>query len=304
MKKERVRKPVPKSFPRVSPLQLFLLIAVIMLVLLGVGSVVFSNYMTQTSLSDIATLADYNATTVGEYLTLMEAKASTLSEAFSQFQTTSMSQYLQDVALVRNILDRYAGTIHAFSAPTWRLSPTCSSPARPTGFPCMPIATEATSRWTSSTIMRHTTPASITPLPSKPASRMSPSLTSTSWTNGQTVWLVTMSCPVVSKDGKFMGVTNCDILCDSLNALSFKAGSYKSAYNFLLSSKNAYLSHSQDKSLMGTAFSGDFGKPVTLAKNAAKAGDALAKADITQGKNKNGTPKLYRSAPRQRERPG
>ncbi len=47
-------------------------------------------------------------------------------------------------------------------------------------------------------------------------------------TNGQTVWLITLSNPIV-ENGKFLGVANCDIVVDSIGSLNFTNGPIKTA---------------------------------------------------------------------------
>lgn len=70
-------------------------------------------------------------------------------------------------------------------------------------------------------------------------------------TTGETVWLVTLSNPIVDSNGKFLGVANCDILTDSLDDLKYNLGGYDTAYHFTLTSKGTYVSHSANKKLIG-----------------------------------------------------
>lgn len=72
-------------------------------------------------------------------------------------------------------------------------------------------------------------------------------------TNGETVWLVTLSNPVVDDDGTFLGVANCDILAEYINTLPFEMGEYKSAFSYILTGNGTFVGHSADKELLGTA---------------------------------------------------
>ena len=73
---------------------------------------------------------------------------------------------------------------------------------------------------------------------------------------GETVWLTTVSCPLIDASGKFIGVTNCDVKVDTLNALEYNLGDYKTAFGYILTDKGIYVTNSSDKSIIGTAYNG------------------------------------------------
>ena len=75
-------------------------------------------------------------------------------------------------------------------------------------------------------------------------------------TNGETVNLITLSTPVTDITGKFIGVANCDILADRINAISFNNGGYKTAYSTILSEQGMYIADSFDKGKAGTRLDG------------------------------------------------
>ena len=94
-------------------------------------------------------------------------------------------------------------------------------------------------------------------------------------TNGELVWLVTISTPMFTESGQFLGVSNCDIMVDTINNLAYDMGGNSSAYCYLLSNEGVFLAHSKDKSLMGTKF-GEGGKDTPLRDeilSAAKSGE-------------------------------
>lgn len=76
-------------------------------------------------------------------------------------------------------------------------------------------------------------------------------------TNGQTIWLITISSPIVSSSGQFLGVSNCDIQTDTINGLSYDNGGYKSSYSAILSNSGVFLANTQDPAKMGTVFGAD-----------------------------------------------
>lgn len=75
--------------------------------------------------------------------------------------------------------------------------------------------------------------------------------------NGETVWLVTISNPILDHNGNFVGVANCDILTDTLNNLPYDTNNYKTAYGFILTNNNNHVTHTTDHSLFGTQFQTD-----------------------------------------------
>lgn len=68
---------------------------------------------------------------------------------------------------------------------------------------------------------------------------------------GETVWLITLSNPIIDSNGKFIGVANCDILTDSLDMLTYDLGGYDTSYHYTLTGLGTYVSHSADKKLIG-----------------------------------------------------
>ena len=72
-------------------------------------------------------------------------------------------------------------------------------------------------------------------------------------TNGDTVYLITLSTPVVDDQGVFLGVANCDILAESINAIDFYDGGYSTAYSTILTSGGVYVADSADGSRLGAS---------------------------------------------------
>ena len=75
-------------------------------------------------------------------------------------------------------------------------------------------------------------------------------------TNGDTVYLVTLSTPVVDGSGVFLGVANCDILAESINGIDFYDGGYETAYSTILTSQGTFVADSLDSDRLGTTLSG------------------------------------------------
>ncbi|SFG25890.1 methyl-accepting chemotaxis protein [Oribacterium sp. WCC10] len=69
-------------------------------------------------------------------------------------------------------------------------------------------------------------------------------------TDGTKVYLITLSTPIL-KDGKFIGVANCDMLLDTLEVLDYETGGYSSSYITLSDSASTFIAHTKDSSLVG-----------------------------------------------------
>lgn len=73
-------------------------------------------------------------------------------------------------------------------------------------------------------------------------------------TTGETVWLITLSCPIIDKDGVFLGVANCDVLTDSIGNISYETGSYATSYSYILTNKGTYIADTKNKELIGSVY--------------------------------------------------
>ena len=70
--------------------------------------------------------------------------------------------------------------------------------------------------------------------------------------SGETVWLITLSAPVIDGSGHFLGVANCDIQAESISALEYTTGGYSTAYSYIMDSAGTYIAHTYDDSIIGT----------------------------------------------------
>ncbi len=75
-------------------------------------------------------------------------------------------------------------------------------------------------------------------------------------TNGETVYLVSMSQPIFNAEGDFIGVTNCDILAEVFLGLDYDMGGYETAAGCLLTQEGTYLVDTANADNAGTAFEG------------------------------------------------
>lgn len=103
-----------------------------------------------------------------------------------------------------------------------------------------------------------------------------------SWTltNGDVVWLTTISVPLFDQYGNFIGVTTCDVSTDTINDLAYDMGGYETSYSYILTEKGNYVVHSADKQKSGTLYAEE-GETETVL-NAAYEGERVFFDDINQ----------------------
>ena len=70
--------------------------------------------------------------------------------------------------------------------------------------------------------------------------------------SGKTVWLITLSTPVIDGGGRFLGIASCDIQAESIGALNYTTGGYSTAYSCILDSAGTYIAQTCDDSKIGT----------------------------------------------------
>jgi methyl-accepting chemotaxis protein len=77
---------------------------------------------------------------------------------------------------------------------------------------------------------------------------------------GETVWLITLSTPIVDSNGAFIGVANCDILTDGIGTLEYDTGGYASSCSYIVTEDGTCIANTADKESIGIvleAVSGD-----------------------------------------------
>ncbi len=77
-----------------------------------------------------------------------------------------------------------------------------------------------------------------------------------SWTltNGEEIWLISISTPLTDERGNFVGVVNCDVAVDTILDLAYNKGGYQTAYSYILTDNGNYVVHSEDKSKFGIQY--------------------------------------------------
>lgn len=96
---------------------------------------------------------------------------------------------------------------------------------------------------------------------------------------GESVWLITLSCPIVNEAGEFLGVANCDIDVSSIAGLDYADGGYKSSYSYIVTSKGTCMAHTVDEGIVGSV-------PQSVS-DYEEIGKAIASGESVTGKIKN-----------------
>jgi methyl-accepting chemotaxis protein len=250
------------------------IIALIMAAICVFMSVTLTKNITAMSEDKITLLAKENASIVTDYLNTLEKKASTLASAVKSYKTLVANRAqeltkdlftdaLQDehifgvyVALEPNKF--YSGTQDGYSFYAYRSETGIT-------YENYPYADYKDGEFYAAA--KASLKTEITePYP---------------WTltNGEVVWLISMSVPILNQNGEFLGVVNCDVSSDTLGSLSYDMGGYQKSYSYILTDKGTYVIHSSDKTKAGTLYAENGKTDVIL--DAAKNGEQLFFEDIS-----------------------
>ena len=245
--------PLKSSLAFKMPLQLLSLIAVILGIMLVVLYTQLTALGVENTQKQISALAQKNANLSSEYFNTMQTKASSLAAAISQIVDTQMLTE-EKQALIKQIMGSAMGDSRIFGVYTaWE--PNAAFADTPDGLSYYIYRSDtalATDVFNDFAIYNEgdyyaTTKRTKAPHITEPYAYQ--------LTNGQTSWLISISNPILSKNGEFLGVCNCDIVADVINELNYDHGGFQKAYGYLVSNGGSFLAHTKDTSLMGTLLS-------------------------------------------------
>ena len=234
------------------PLQLLSLIAIILGVMLIVLWTQLTGMGVENTERQITSLAMENANLSSEYFNTMQTQASTLAATISGIVGTDMAPD-EKKALILRMMGTAMDDSRIFGVYTaWE--PNAAFPDTPDGLSYYiyrsgsGLLTDTFNDFATYNEGDYyaTTKKTKAPHITEPYAYQ--------LTNGQTSWLISISNPILSEKGEFLGVTNCDVVADTINELDYNLGGYQKAYGYLLSHGGSYLAHTQDKGLMGTLF--------------------------------------------------
>ncbi len=238
------------------PTQLALFLLVIAILALAIVQSVLTTYMTDQAHQDINAMAKSNAQLAKDYFEAMQTQSKTLAMMLSKMEadvkgTSDSSSYV--IPIIRSVLygaledDRIFGAYAAFE-------PNKYFPYTPEGISF--YAYRDTDKIKMETLYDYKDYGTADYYTSAMNTKQ-PYITEPyqyTLSNGQTVWLISISNPITNADGECVGVTNCDIVMDTINSLNYDRGAYKSAYQFILSGDKHIIAHSDQPDLVGSAY--------------------------------------------------
>ncbi len=232
------------------PAKIISYIIIVMVLICVTLSLMLSNFANETTAKQVQLLANKNAQIASDYLNAMHRQSVSLAAELSRYQ---MLDQATAEMLIRQSLYTALDDSRIFSAYA-ALEPNAFFPDTPDGLSyyayrdgssiTMDILNDYVTYSSGDYfyVSRDTLAGHIT----EPYSYQ--------LSNGETVWLVTISNPILDKSGRFLGVANCDILTDTLNDLSYDLNNHKTAYSYIVTNNSNYVTHTYDKTLFGTAF--------------------------------------------------
>jgi methyl-accepting chemotaxis protein len=228
-------------------------------------SISLTGIITEQSEKQLALLADENARIAADYLNTLEQKASMLSKTVQSYKvlTPDISKILMKQMFTETLEDERIFGIFVALEPSRYYSNT------PDGYSFYAYRSE-----TGDLVYENygyadykdgefytATKQSLEPEVCEPYP----------WTltNGQVIWLISISTPILDNDGNFLGVTNCDVTVDTINNLTYDMGGYETAYSYILTENGNYVVQSTDATKSGTLYSesGDADKVIGLAQS-------------------------------------
>ena len=226
-----------------------LIISLIMAILCVIISISLTNVITTMSEEKIENLAEQNASITTDYLNVLEEKASSLASVVSTYSSLdeSTSKQLTKDFFTSALQDKRIFGIYLALEPNKYYQNTSGGYSFYAYNSGNGIVYENYGYADYKDIEAYAIPKST-----KSAHITEPY----SWTltNGDVVWLISISVPLYDSHDNFIGVTTCDVSTDTINNLEFKMGNYKTSYSYILTGQGNYVVHSTDDAKSGTAY--------------------------------------------------
>lgn len=229
----------------------FWIISVVVAIILLI-CVFLSIYLTsskqKTVVSDINTLADNNAYMASSYLNNMQTLSQYLSLEISRFE--ALNDDTRSV-LIRKTLESFLDDKRIYSAYV-ALEPNSLFQNTPSGISYSAYRdgnaaklevrndyTDYKEKDTYKTVQKSLNAYITEPYSQKLSS-------------GKTVWLITISAPILNGNGEFIGIVNTDVAVDTISGLSYNLGNYKTASNSILTDQHHYVTDTSKKHQIGS----------------------------------------------------
>lgn len=249
---KKIKRTKKSKLSVIIPMQIIGIISIIMLTICIVLSAILFNLMSVRVDSEVSYINQANANKAQSYLDKMNTIAKSLSSEVSRYN--DLEQGIAE-EMLKNSLNQVLEDDSIFSA-YFAFEPNKYFENTPDGLSYYAFRDGTSIKMdilndyaTYSTGDYYATPKKI----------MSTHITqpySYQLTTGETVWLITLSNPVLDKSGNFIGIASCDILSSSISDLQYDLGGYNTAYSYIITDGGTYIAHSSDKDIIGTAHEG------------------------------------------------
>jgi len=224
-------------------------VAVIVVICVTLGAFLLDSKQKSTT-KEINYLAENNAYLVSSYLNNMQSLSSSLAMEVSQFQALDATTGDQ---FIKKTVDSFLNDKRIFSV-NIALEPNGLFENTPDGLSYYGFSDGSGKQMN---VLYNYATYNTAEYYAVTKQTMKPHITepySLKLSTGETVWLISISNPIVDQDGKFIGVTTTDILTDTINNLSYNLGGYSTSYNYILSEGSTYVSNTADKKKAGTKY--------------------------------------------------
>lgn len=245
---------IKESMKKISvaiPAKIIACIIVVMVLLCVTLSLMLSDFSRKMTEKQVQLLANQNAEVATKYLDAMQEKSKALSLEFSRYQSIIDEKTVD--TLINQALNKVLDDSRLFSAYV-AFEPNAYYADTPNGLSYY-VYRDGDAR--ALDVLNDYADYNISEYYSVSKETLQGHITepySYQLSNGETVWLITISNPIFDKFGNFIGVTNCDILSDTINSLSYDLNNYETAYSYLLTDKATCVANTADKALLGTVF--------------------------------------------------
>ena len=235
------------------PLQTGILVAIVVSVMILIISLLLNNRMKTTTLEELELLAAENSNTAKSYLENMVAKSKDIADSIETINDSGINddvkkQYIKDV-FTKVLEDDKIFAMYVALEPNKMLSDTIDGYSYYLYRDGSQTVKDELNDYSDYSTGDYYTKTKET----KKAYLTEPYQFTLS--NGETVWLLTVSQPILSSSGEFLGVSNADILAKTIDDLEYNVGKYKTSYFYLLNENAGYLAHSnEDANVIGTIY--------------------------------------------------
>ncbi|NCC66954.1 MAG: methyl-accepting chemotaxis protein [Clostridia bacterium] len=235
------------------PAQIILAIIIAMAVLCVILYSMMSGMTRNSVQKEIEYIAMRNASIATEYLANMQTQSKELGQVFSEFDSLDQetAQEIITETLIATLDDDRIFSCYASYEPDSYFSNTPNGIAFYAFRNGDDILLDILNCYDVDSVSEYyaVTKSTLEPHVTEPYSY--------TLSTGEVVWLISISNPIIDDEGNFIGVTNCDILTDTINNLSYDMAGYETAYSYILTNNGNYIAHSADKAKAGTLYSED-----------------------------------------------